>query len=199
MTHTCIKDDGGTPNRRCAACDDEAQRDARTWAGVVTLKSPAVPKGMEPQHSVDFIQGMLDRMGMSAWKYGDVREAYPQKLDAVGSALMRIARYLGAERFTAAAAAAVTALPASEAMPHRRANGNTEYLMDAANFCMIEHMLPRLEDAHFRATDSDESPGRLMASGKAAGQAANTTGRENVRRGGSNLRTDGGFYKQEGD
>ena len=38
--------------------------------------------------------------------------------------------------------------------------GNTEYLMDAANFAMIEFMHPKHPDAHFEATDSKGSPGR---------------------------------------
>jgi hypothetical protein len=38
--------------------------------------------------------------------------------------------------------------------------GNTEFLMDAANFAMIEFMFPSHPSAHFRPTDSNESPGR---------------------------------------
>jgi hypothetical protein len=37
--------------------------------------------------------------------------------------------------------------------------GNTEWLVDIANFAMIEYMYPQHEQAHFRATDSHESPG----------------------------------------
>lgn len=29
--HTCIKDDGGTPNRRCDACDKEKHFTASEW------------------------------------------------------------------------------------------------------------------------------------------------------------------------
>ena len=36
---------------------------------------------------------------------------------------------------------------------------NTEYLCDAANYCMFEYMYPQFGDAHFRATDSGESAG----------------------------------------
>jgi hypothetical protein len=36
---------------------------------------------------------------------------------------------------------------------------NTEYLVDAANFCMIEFMFPAFADAQYTATDSDKSPG----------------------------------------
>jgi len=37
--------------------------------------------------------------------------------------------------------------------------GNTEWLVDVANFAMIEFMYPIHEKAHFRPTDSSESPG----------------------------------------
>ena len=36
---------------------------------------------------------------------------------------------------------------------------NTEYLVDAANYCMFEFMFPQVPGAHFRATDSSESAG----------------------------------------
>jgi len=38
--------------------------------------------------------------------------------------------------------------------------GNTEWLIDAANFAMIEFMHPRHPHAHFTGTDDDASPGR---------------------------------------
>ena len=37
--------------------------------------------------------------------------------------------------------------------------GNTEWLIDIANFAMIEFMYPSVSGAAFRGTDSDESPG----------------------------------------
>lgn len=37
--------------------------------------------------------------------------------------------------------------------------GNTEYLLDAANYLMFEYMYPKHEKAHFRATGSSESAG----------------------------------------
>lgn len=119
-----------------------------------------------------FLQGMADRMALSFFKYGRVAEAYPHKVNALESLQKRIERY--------------------------QETGNTEWLMDVANFAMIEFMHPRHMNAHFEPTDSDQSPGRVWNGGIETA-TANTVGRENVRRGGSNLRTDGGFYKQEGD
>lgn len=124
------------------------------------------------EFSVDFVQGMANRMAVSFCKYGAVAEAYPAKVDALASLRQRLERY---ER-----------------------DGNTEWLMDLANFAMIEFMHPRHDRAHFRATDSAESPGRVLASG-AISDTANTLARENQRRGGSNMRTAGGFYRREGD
>lgn len=37
--------------------------------------------------------------------------------------------------------------------------GNTEWLVDAANFCFLEWCFPSHDEAHFRATESHESPG----------------------------------------
>lgn len=39
------------------------------------------------------------------------------------------------------------------------ATGNTEYLVDGANYLMFEFMYPQHPKAHFRATRSDESAG----------------------------------------
>jgi len=126
----------------------------------------------ESEVSVAFLQGMVNRMGVSYFKYGAVREAYPSRVDAIRSLKQRLDQY--------------------------EKTGNTEFLMDAANFAMIEFMAPRHPKAHFKATDSDESPGRVWNSGS-INDHANTTSRENIRRGGSARVTSGGFYKREGD
>lgn len=86
------------------------------------------------EFSQPFAQGMADRMAMSYFKYGEVRAAYPHRVDALASLQTRLDKY--------------------------RQTGNTEYLMDAANFAMIEFMHPRHPDAHFLPSDSKESPGR---------------------------------------
>jgi len=84
--------------------------------------------------SEQFIQGMRDRMVVSYYKYGPLEQAYPENVDAVGSLTERLRRYA--------------------------ADGNTEWLMDVANFAMIEFMRPRHPQAHFKGTDDDASPGR---------------------------------------
>lgn len=86
------------------------------------------------EFSNEFVDGMRARMDVSHAKYGSIHDAYPHKVDALESMQKRIDKYI--------------------------ATGNTEFLIDASNFLMIEFMLPAHPRAHFKATDSHESPGR---------------------------------------
>jgi hypothetical protein len=104
---------------------------------------------LRTQVSEQFLKGMVARMEMSYFKYGDVREGFPHKIDALASLSQRLEKY--------------------------RDTGNTEFLMDAANFAMIEFMLPRHPKAFFEATDSDQSPGRTTTYGT-------VTAEENVKK-----------------
>ena len=88
----------------------------------------------DSEFSEVFVSGMRDRMAVSYFKYGACAEAFPHKTQAHRSVAIRLQRYLD--------------------------TGNTEWLIDVANFAMIEYMHPSVEGAHFRPTDSDESPGR---------------------------------------
>jgi hypothetical protein len=98
----------------------------------MTIKFPeGVPA---TEFSERFAQGMADRMAVSFCKYGAVRDAYPSRVDAIASLKKRLDKY--------------------------EQDGNTEWLMDVANFAMIEFMHPRHPEAHFEATDSKASPGR---------------------------------------
>lgn len=93
------------------------------------------------EFSADFLQYMLNRMTVSYHKYGRVVDAYPDKVDAIKSLLVRLKKY--------------------------EESGNTEWLVDVANFCMIEFMRPSHANAHFQATDSTVSPGRVFYDTKA--------------------------------
>jgi hypothetical protein len=86
--------------------------------------------------SVEFLQGMANRMATSFYKYGRVADAYPSKVDALRSMQVRLDRYA--------------------------ASGNTEHLVDAANFLMIEFMHPSHPSAHFTPEDSHASAGRFF-------------------------------------
>ena len=89
------------------------------------------PKSVPPQWDAQFIQGMVDRMAQGYYTYGHIKDA--RKQDFRRSLEARLRKY--------------------------KLDGNTEWLIDAANFLMIEFMYPRHPDAHFRSTDTNESPG----------------------------------------
>ncbi len=84
--------------------------------------------------SETFVRGMRDRMATSFFKYGAVADAYPHKVNAIESLQARLEKYYD--------------------------TGNTEWLIDAANFAMIEFMHPSHRRAHFKPTEAGESPGR---------------------------------------
>lgn len=91
------------------------------------------------QYSQEFLQGMVDRMLTSYPKYGHIQDSVALGMDPLQEVRNRINKY--------------------------RETGNTEWLMDAANYCMIEFMHPSHDNAHFRPTDSSESKGRAMRDG----------------------------------
>lgn len=93
----------------------------------------------ETEVSKEFLQGMVNRMIVSFHKYGPVADAYPDKVNALESMQQRVEEY--------------------------RRTGNTEFLIDAGNFVMIEFMRPSHPQAYFQGTDSEQSPGRTTADG----------------------------------
>lgn len=109
-------------------------------------------KILETEFSSKFVELMKNRMIVSFYKYGKLTDAYPHKVDAISSLTERILKY--AE------------------------TGNTEWLVDVANFAMIEFMHPRHPQAHFEGTDDDASPGRREAkSGVLTKQDNNSIGK----------------------
>lgn len=90
--------------------------------------------------SEDFVQKMRNRIAMSHFKYGWMKDTYPEIGNAIASLKERLELY--------------------------EKTGNLEYLIDVANFAMIETMYPRHPKAHFEATDSDKSPGVVGGSYK---------------------------------
>lgn len=94
-------------------------------------------KFLEPTRR--FVQGMMDRLSVSHWKYGSIHNTFPIQKRGVDNIELRVKKYLD--------------------------TGNTEWLLDAANYCLIEYMRPSHPDAHFRSTDSDESPGAVLVDG----------------------------------
>lgn len=97
-------------------------------------------KVLSTEWSPDFIQKMQDRMVVSFCKYGPVRDGFPKKINSIDSLQQRLQKY--------------------------KDTGNLEFIVDAANFCLIEFLCPSHPQAFFRGTDSDESPGRTTNTGR---------------------------------
>lgn len=93
----------------------------------------------ETEFSAEFVQQMANRMAVSYHKYGPIADGYPDNIDALVSLDQRIRLY--------------------------QQTGNTEYLVDVANFALIEYLRPGHPMSHFTATDSDGSPGRTTVTG----------------------------------
>lgn len=86
------------------------------------------------EFSESFTQGMRDRVEVSFHKYGPVADAVAHGAKFVEALEKRLSLY--------------------------KETGNTEWLMDVANYAMFESMYPSHRNAHFRPTDADESPGK---------------------------------------
>lgn len=95
-----------------------------------------------------FVTRMVAAMMVSFHKYGRVADAYPLKFDAASDVRARMAKY--------------------------RETGNKHFLVDAANFAMIEAMhTGRRGGAVWGANDAASSPGRTTAGGHRLVQEAN--------------------------
>ena len=86
---------------------------------------------------MEFPQLMANRMAVSYSKYGPVKEGFPDKVDALETLEVRLRQY--------------------------RDTGNLDYLVDVANYAMIEFMLPAHPQAHRDSGDGggNVSPGRF--------------------------------------
>ena len=118
-------------------------------APVLDAFTGLVSKVPGTEFSIFFVQAMANRMGVSFFKYGPVPEAYPAKVDAIATLKEKIKLYEEGG-----------VVKGKEIAP-----GNTEYLIDAANYAMIEFMYPRNPNAFFKSTDSDGSTGRTWVDG----------------------------------
>ena len=80
-----------------------------------------------------FIEKMKNAIETSHYKYGWMSKTYPELAQAYKCIEQRLEMYLKTH--------------------------NTEYLVDVANFAMIEFMHPAFADAKYTPTDSDKSCG----------------------------------------
>lgn len=87
-------------------------------------------KILSSEYSEQFDVLRKKAMLTSFYKYGPVKDNYSRVkcLDAIGNLRKRLDKYLE--------------------------TGNTEFLIDVANFAMIEFMYPSVEGATYQATDS---------------------------------------------
>ena len=83
--------------------------------------------------SMEFIAKMENAIVMSHYKYGWMSQTYPELAQAYKCVKERLGLY--------------------------EKTHNTEYLVDVANFAMIEFKHPSFADSKYIATDSDKSPG----------------------------------------
>ncbi|KQN09797.1 hypothetical protein ASE85_02330 [Sphingobium sp. Leaf26] len=87
-----------------------------------------------------FVVRMVQAMMVSYHKYGRVADAYPLRFDAASDVRARMSKY--------------------------RQDGNKHFLVDAANFAMIEAMHPAPErEASWGENSAANSPGRTSANG----------------------------------
>lgn len=93
-----------------------------------------------------FVVRMVNAMMVSFHKYGRVADAYPLKFDAASDVRARMAKY--------------------------RETANKHFLVDAANFAMIEAMHPKLT-SDWGTNDAADSPGRTSANNRQLVQEAN--------------------------
>ena len=103
--------------------------------------------------SEEFVEGMRVRMVTGVFKYGFPDETV-KRVDRWETIKARWQKYVE--------------------------TGNTEYMMDIANFVMVEFMFPKHQKAHFTPTDSDGSPGLQDSSGRALHTRPETTGERYV-------------------
>lgn len=82
--------------------------------------------------SEEFVTKMKNAIEMSYYKYGNASKTYPELAKAHKCIQQRLDLYLKTH--------------------------NTEYLIDVANFAMLEYMFPSFKDSKYEPTDSDKSP-----------------------------------------
>lgn len=87
------------------------------------------------EYSAEFDKKRKDRVMVSFYKYGPARENFGGgRVDAIGSLELCLEKF--------------------------KKTGNTEYLLDVANYAMFRYMYP-LPGEYFKSTDSSESAGTV--------------------------------------
>ncbi|MEK9180166.1 MAG: hypothetical protein AAB897_02030 [Patescibacteria group bacterium] len=128
-------------------------------------------KAQTDQMNFEFLQGMVNRMDVSFFKYGEFRGNYrgqysEEFLRDLAKHLRALVKKWKGGGTTANGNAIMFALErlllyvaGGEVKGGTVPRGNTEYLMDFDNGGMIEFTCPQVPQATFAATDDDKSPG----------------------------------------
>ena len=90
-------------------------------------------KILQRDFSTEFVAHMKNAVLTSYYKYGWMSQTYPELAQAYKCIRERLELY--------------------------EKTHNTEYLVDIANFAMIEYKHPAFSDSKYTPTDSDKSPG----------------------------------------
>lgn len=92
-------------------------------------------KELEREYSTEFDKLRKSRVEVSFYKYGAARDNFGSgRVDAIGSLELCLDKF--------------------------KETGNTEYLLDVANYAMFRYMFP-FPGEYFKATDSSESAGTV--------------------------------------
>lgn len=94
---------------------------------------PSREEILRKDFSEAFVTKMKNAIEMSYYKYGNANKTYPELAQAHKCIRERLELY--------------------------EKTHNTEYLVDVANFAMLEFMFPAYPDAKYAPTDSSGSPG----------------------------------------
>lgn len=133
------------------------------------------------EHSISFLQGMIDRMDMSSMKYGPYQQnakgEYTEEFmkDFVDTFGGFVARW--GSKVTSSTSACTNILMfgvirmLAYVKGYKGPRGNREFLMDAANALMMEYDCPQVPGAYFQATDGKGSP-ETRGSGFTVGEAS---------------------------
>lgn len=92
-------------------------------------------KDIEREYSEEFDKLRKNRVYVSYYKYGAAKDNFGEgRVDAIGSLELCLEKF--------------------------KKTGNTEYLLDVANYAMFRYMFP-MPGEYFKATDSSESAGTV--------------------------------------
>lgn len=120
--------------------------------------APETQATLTTETSRRFHDLMDNAMLVSFYKYGAVANGYPERVNAIDSLRLRLDAFLHGKR---------NSLYDPQNDPDEPefivAPGNVEYLVDIANFAMIEFMHPAHTTAYYKATDSEGSTGRVAS------------------------------------